>query len=297
MRILMAGSSGFLGSRLIARLRSAGHEVVQLVRREPGHGNQARWDPDAGTVDRALVSTVDAVVNLGGASIAGRRWTARYKQTLLDSRVRPTATLAAAVAAAEPRPRVMLNASGVGFYGDTGDREVDEQSAPGRGFLADLSRQWEAATDPAQRAGVRVVQLRTGLPLDRHGGMLKPLLLPFRLGVGGRLASGRQYVPWVSLVDWLGAVEFLLAREDLSGPVNLTGPTPTTNAEFVSALAKQLHRPALLPLPGFALRAILGEIASEAIVPSARVLPGRLVASGFAFQHRTVRDALAAAFA
>jgi uncharacterized protein len=291
VRILTAGASGFLGTPLRRRLRESGHDVVQLVRREPRAPGEVRWDPASGTLDPTALSTVDAVVNLGGASIAGWRWTERYKERLRASRIDTTTTLATAIANADGKPAVLLSASGVHYYGDTGDRTADETSPQGDGFLANLCREWEAATRPAEDAGTRVVHLRSGLPLARNGGFLAPALLQFKLFAGGRLGTGRQYVAWISLPDWLGAVEFLLDRDDIRGPVNVTGPDPVRNAEFTRKLAKRLHRPALVPVPTMALRLALGELATEALM-SQRVLPGVLSASGFAHQHRTVDEAL-----
>lgn len=295
MRILMAGASGFLGTALAGRLRRDGHEVVRLVRREPAAADEWRWDP-AARLDPATVSGMDAVVNLAGAGVGDRRWTAAYKRLLHTSRVGPTTTLAEAIAAApdRSRPPVLVNASAVGWYGDTADREVDEATPAGEGFFPDLCRAWEAATGPAEAAGVRVLRLRTGFPLHRDGGLLKPLLLPFRLGLGGRLGSGRQWLPWISLVDWLDAVQFLLARDDLAGPVNLVGPAPVRNAEFASALGAALHRPAVLPAPALALRVALGEFGDEAVA-SQRVLPGVLNQAGFRFSHPDLPSALRAA--
>ncbi|MEV4137439.1 TIGR01777 family oxidoreductase [Dactylosporangium sp. NPDC049742] len=291
MQILIAGASGFLGGRLVPHLRAAGHQVTQLVRRPARGPGELRWDPAAGLLDASAVAGKDAVINLAGAGVGDRRWTEQYKRTLRTSRVDTTATLAKAIAAAgAQRPAVLLNSSAVGFYGDTGDRAVDEQSPAGAGFLADLCRVWEAATRPAEDAGTRVALLRTGFPLARDGGLLKPLYLQFKLFAGGRMGGGRQYLPWMSLPDWLGAVEFVLER-DLAGPVNLTGPEPVTNAEFSATLAKVLHRPNLLPVPGFALKAAVGEFGGEALV-SQRVLPGVLVREGFPFAHRTVEAAL-----
>ncbi len=293
MRILLAGSSGFLGTRLVGSLGADGHELVRLVRREPRSPGEVRWDPAARVLDPTVLSTVDAVVNLAGANI-GRLWTEAHKRRIRASRVDTTATLAAAIVAAEHRPAVWLNASAVGYYGDTGERPVDESAPPGRGFLADVCQAWESATAPAAEAGVRVVKLRTGLPLDRGGGLLKPLLIPFRLLLGARLGSGRQYLPWISMADWLGAVRFLLERDDVSGGVNLTGPEPVTNAELTRALAQALHRPAVLVVPAFAVRLGLGELSVE-LLGSKRVLPGVLRAAGFAFQHPDIRSALQAA--
>jgi uncharacterized protein len=290
MQILIAGASGFLGGRLLPHLRSAGHQVTQLVRRPARNPGELRWDPAGGLLDATALEGTDAVINLAGAGVGDRRWTAQYKRTLLSSRVDTTATLAKAIAAAQTRPRVLLNSSAVGFYGDTGDRAVDEQSPAGEGFLADLSKVWEAATRPAEDAGTRVALLRTGFPLAKDGGLLKPLYLQFKLFAGGRMGSGRQYLPWMSLPDWLDAVTFILDRE-IAGPVNLTGPEPVTNAEFSAALAKVLHRPNLIPVPGIALKAAVGEFGGEALA-SQRVLPGVLVREGFPFAHRTVEAAL-----
>jgi hypothetical protein len=290
MRILIAGSSGFLGTRLVRALTEDGHKVQTLVRREPRTVTETRWYPDRRRVDADVVENADAVINLAGANVGGKRWTSAYKRELRDSRVDATATLARAIAETGG-PTVLLNSSAVGFYGDTGDRPVDEQAPGGTGFLADLCREWEAATAPAQVAGVRVAHLRTGLPLDRDGGFLKPLTVIFKLGAGGKLGSGGQYVPWISLPDWLAAVRMLLERDDLAGPVNLTGPNPVTNAAFTRALAHQLHRPALVPVPRLALRAVLGEFGDEALA-SQRVLPGVLTKAGFDFRYRDVTSAL-----
>ncbi|WP_433079300.1 TIGR01777 family oxidoreductase [Dactylosporangium sp. CA-052675] len=289
MQILIAGASGFLGQRLIPHLRDAGHQVTPLVRRPPRPG-EVRWDPTAGVLDGTVVAAADAVINLAGAGVGDKRWTAQYKKTIVDSRVDTTRTLARAIATAPRRPKVLLNSSAVGFYGDTGDRAVDESSPAGEGFLADVCKVWEAATRPAEDAGTRVALLRTGFPLDPAGGLLKPLYLQFKLFAGGRMGDGRQYLPWISVPDWLAAVVFVLERE-LSGPVNLTGPEPVTNAEFSDTLARVMHRPNLLPVPGFALRAAVGEFGGEALA-SQRVLPAVLMREGFPFAHRTVEEAL-----
>jgi uncharacterized protein (TIGR01777 family) len=290
MRIVIAGSSGFLGARLVRALTADGHKVQRLVRREPRTATETRWDPSRRHVDPGVIADAEAVVNLAGANVGGRRWTRAYKRELRDSRVDTTATLARAIAETG-RPTVLLNSSAVGFYGDTGDRPVDERAPSGTGFLADLCREWEAATAPAEDAGVRVAHLRTGLPLDRDGGFLKPLMLIFKLGAGGKLGSGEQYLPWISLPDWLAAVRLLLERDDLAGPVNLTGPNPVTNTAFTRALGERLHRPALIPVPRFGLRVALGEFGDEALA-SQRVLPGVLTRAGFDFRYRDVTSAL-----
>jgi hypothetical protein len=296
VRILIAGSSGFLGKALVARFVADGHAVTRLVRRPPAGPHEVRWDPAAGELDPAVVESAHAVVNLAGAPIAGRRWTARYKEVFRASRVDTTTTLARAIAAvpAADRPAVLINASGVHWYGDTGDRAVDEDAPAGSGFMPDVVRVWEAATRPAESAGVRVVRLRTGLALHRSGGLLKPLLLPFRLGLGGRLGSGRHYMPVISRADWLDAVVFLLNRTDIEGPVNLTGPAPVTNAEFTKALGAELRRPTLLPIPALALRIAVGEAAS-AMLDSIRAVPKVLSQAGFQFRHPDVRSALRSA--
>lgn len=298
MRIIVAGASGFLGTPLVERLRADGHHIIRLVRRKPAAPDERGWNPAAGQLDPARVQDADAIVNIGGAGVGDKRWTAGYKDRIRTSRVEPAALLAATIAQLPPaqRPRVLLQASAVGWYGDTGDQPVEEDAPAGTGFLADVCRVWEAAARPAEDAGVRVVLLRTGLPLDAHGGLLKPQLLPFKLGVGGKLGSGRQWVPWISLEDWVSAVVFLLGRDDLAGPVNVVGPEPVTNARFTEAFARRLSRPAIMPIPGIGLRVLLGEFAGEAL-RSQRVRPGVLSRAGFAWRHRTVEEALGAALA
>ena len=289
----MAGAPGFLGTRLVTRLRAEGRDVTRLVRRPARSGDEATWRPSAGELDPALVAAADAVVNLAGAGVGDKRWTAAYKGVIRSSRVDTTGTLARAIShlAAVDRPRALLQGSAVGWYGDTGDRPVEEDAPAGSGFLADVCRVWEAAARPAEDAGVRVALLRTGLPLSDDGGLLKPQLLPFKLGVGGKLGSGRQWVPWMSLQDWLDAVVFLLGRDDIAGPVNLVGPEPVTNATFTEVFARELHRPAVMPIPGFGLRALLGEFAGEAL-RSQRVIPGVLRRAGFTWTHPTLPSAL-----
>jgi len=296
VRITLAGASGFLGSHLADRLRAGGHQLTRLVRRPPTGPDELRWDPRAGTVDQAALTGVDAVVNLGGASISGRRWTAAYKRELLDSRLDTTGTIARAIAAmpAADRPRVLVSASGVDFYGDGGETVLDENAPPGTGFLPELARAWEAATRPAEDAGTRVVLLRTGFPLHRSGGMLKPLLIPFRLGVGGPFGTGRQWFPWMSLADWVGAVDFLIGHDDVAGPVNMCGPEPVRNKEFAKALGRAVHRPALLRVPKFGLKVVLGELAEDTVT-SKRMVPAALLRAGYRFAHSTVDEAVVAA--
>ncbi|SBT65185.1 hypothetical protein GA0070622_2179 [Micromonospora sediminicola] len=296
MRILMAGVSGFLGTRLVDRLAADGHQVTRLVRRAPRTPDERQWNPSAAQLDPQLVADADAVVNLAGAGVGDKRWNDDYKKLIRTSRVDSTTTLAITIAGlpATDRPAALLNSSAVGWYGNTGDRTVEEDAPAGEGFLADVCRVWEAATRPAEDAGVRVVRLRTGLPLHRDGGLLKPQLLPFRLGVGGKLGNGRQWLPWISMRDWLDAAVFLLARDDVAGPVNVVGPAPVTNAEFTRELARQLHRPAIMPIPALALKVALGGFAHEALT-STRVLPGVLGRAGFTWTHPELAGALHAA--
>jgi uncharacterized protein (TIGR01777 family) len=296
MRILMAGASGFLGTRLADRLRGAGHDVTLLVRRPAQRPDEATWQPSQGQLDPHLVAGMDAVINLAGAGVGDKRWTAAYKGLIRSSRVDSTGTIARTIAQlpAEDRPRTLLQSSAVGWYGDTGDREVTEEAPAGSGFLADVCRVWEAAARPAEDAGVRVALLRTGLPLDTDGGLLKPQMLPFRLGVGGKLGGGRQWVPWMALVDWLAAVDFLLDRDDIAGPVNLVGPEPVTNATFTEVFGRLLGRPTVMPIPSLALHVVLGEFAGEAL-RSQRVIPAVLSRTGFRWTHPTLESALRAA--
>jgi uncharacterized protein (TIGR01777 family) len=295
MRIVLAGASGFLGSHLRRRLARDGHDVVQLVRRPAAHDGQRQWWPDRHELDPATVDGAGAVVNLAGLGVEDKRWDDQVRVELVSSRVDPTTTLAAAIAGlpASARPGVLLNASAVGYYGDTGDRETDEESPAGAGFFPELCQRWESATEPASRAGVRVVRLRTGLVLDARGGLLKPMLLAFRLFAGGNLSSGRQWMPWISIRDWTAAVTFLL-ESTVDGPVNVVGPDPVRNADFTRALARAVHRPALIPVPRFALRIVLGEFANEALA-SQRVLPAVLNRAGFSFADPDLDAALRSA--
>jgi uncharacterized protein len=303
MRVLIAGSTGFLGAALVDRLKADRHEVVRLVRRAATGPGEVSWQPAAGELEPAAVAEADAVVNLAGSAMGTkvgrlqvpvRPWTAGYREQFRASRIDTTATLAKAIAAAPSKPAVFLAGSAVGWYGDTGDTEVDEQAPAGDGFFADTCRVWEAATGPAERAGVRVVRMRTGLPLHRAGGLLGPQLLPYRLGVGGRIGNGRQWVPWISFADWLDAVVFLLGRDDVAGPVNLVGPAPVRNADFTKALGELLHRPTVIPLPGPVLTLALGEFGRD-VLASKRVLPAVLTTAGFTFTHPDLRSALRAA--
>jgi uncharacterized protein (TIGR01777 family) len=299
MKIAVTGASGLVGRALVPALEEDGHEVIRLVRRTPRTADEHRWDPQHHRIDPALLADVDAVVHLAGVGIGDRRWSATHKQRVLSSRVDGTTTisqaLAAAVAAHPGRPRVLLSASAVGWYGDTGSRVVDENAPPGTDSLAQVCREWEASTAPAEQAGVRVVHLRSGLVLG-EGGLLGRMAPLFRLGLGGRLGGGRQYWPWISLRDEVDAIRFLL-RAPLSGPVNLTAPTPVTNAQFTAALARVVHRPAVLPVPGLALWVVLGEFARLGVLAGQRAVPTRLLDAGFTFTHTHLETALRAALA
>jgi uncharacterized protein (TIGR01777 family) len=292
VRYVIAGSSGFLGTALRARLARDGHDVTRLVRRPAGSPSESSWDPYAGTVDPDLVASADVVINLAGVSLVHWPWTERYRGQILDSRLHTTGTLASAIAAA-PTPPAFVVASGVARYGtDRGDEILTEDSSDGGGFLPDVVRQWEGAADPARAADARVCHLRTGVVIDRGGGAMKYMRLPFWLGIGGRVGSGAQYFPIISLPDWLSAVIFLAEQPDCVGPYNLVSPVPTTNLEFTRALAAALHRPAIMRAPAFAMRTVLGEVAEE-LVGSRRVLPQRLIAAGFKHEHQDV-DAIVA---
>lgn len=290
MRVVLAGASGLIGSSLRASLRADRHAVTTLVRRPPAGPDEAQWAPERGELDPAVIATADAVVCLSGAGVGDHRWSDSYKAVLRRSRLDSVATVAVAMAGMSSGPRVLASASAVGYYGDTGEREVDESAPRGAGFLAELCEDWEAATQPAEDAGVRVTHLRTGLVLSADGGLVKRLRPIVALGVAGRLGSGRQFMPWISLADEIGAIRFLLDH-DVSGPVNLTGPAPVRNAEFISSLARLLHRPALIPTPGLALRIALGEFAADTLAGQ-RAVPRQLLDAGFTHQHADLESAL-----
>ncbi|WP_338051212.1 TIGR01777 family oxidoreductase [Pseudonocardia acidicola] len=293
MRVVVAGSSGLIGTALVAQLREAGHDVLRLVRRRPAAPDERGWDPPAGGVDDGTFDGVDAVVNLNGVGIGDRPWSGSRKQLIRDSRNVPTEVLATAVA--EHGVPAMISGSAVGYYGDTDGRAVDESAPSGTGFLAEVCRDWEAATGRARDAGARVVLLRTGLVLSRAGGLLGRLRPLFKGFLGGRLGDGRQYMPWISLDDEVGAIRFAIENDALTGPVNLTGPTPVTNAEFTSALASALGRPTAFPVPAFAIRAALGEMGQELLLNGQRAIPAKLLHAGFQFRHQALGEALAAA--
>lgn len=288
-----------LGAALRRALTARAMPVFQLVRRAPAADTQLQWNPSLSSPigDPAALEGCLAAIHLSGASVAGKRWTAAYRREMADSRVNSTRALAKLLGGLRQPPRTLLVASAVGIYGNRGDELLDETSPAGSGFLADVCRQWEAAAQPAAKAGIRVVHLRFGVVLGPGHGALEHMLPLFRMGLGGRLGNGQQWMSWISLTDAVAAVLFALETPALAGPVNLTAPQPVTNAEFTRTLAGQLRRPAFLPAPAFALRLALGQMADEALLASARAIPARLTAAGFRFTHATVGEALKAALA
>ena len=297
MRVLVSGSHGLVGSALIDSLRADGHEITRLIRGRlatPGAG-EAAWDIKEGTVDEAAIAGHDAVVNLAGAGLGDHRWTDAYKQEVLESRVRGTLILTHALARLEPKPSVLVSGSAVGYYGgDHGDAELTEDSPAGTGFLADVARQWEAAALPAKEANIRTVYVRTGIVQSGAGGALKKLVLPFKLGLGGRFGSGKQWLSWVHIADQVGAIRFVLENDAVEGPINATAPNPVTVSDYAAALGRAVHRPAKLPTPTFALKAVLGgEMTDEMLLGGQRVLPAKLLAAGYNFRHPELDEALA----
>ena len=292
MKIAVTGSSGLIGTALVEALRADGHDVLRLVRRAPRGPDEVQWDPEQ-PLSPAKLEGVEAAVNLSGAGVGDKRWTESYKRTLVDSRVNPTHTLATALAALDPKPKVLLQGSAIGYYGDHGDTPVDETTGPADDFLARLTVRWEAAAAPAEAAGIRVAYLRTGLVVSSNGGAWGRMFPIFRFGLGGKLGNGRQYWSFISLSDHVRAMKFLLTS-DISGPVNLTGPDPVTNAEVTKTMGKVLHRPTLLPAPAFGLKLVLGEFSTETL-RSQRILPNVLLKAGFDFEHPTIEAAIRAA--
>lgn len=293
--VAVAGSSGLIGTALVSALRATDHRVLRIVRRAPSGADEIYWNPDSGEFDPDALYDVDAVVNLCGVNVGHKRWSGAFKQSLRDSRIGPTEVLAGAAAAAGVP--VLVNASAVGYYGDTGSHPVDESARAGHNFLARLAVDWEAATSSAARSGIRVVLARTGLVMAPSGGMLSRIRPLFALGLGARLGNGRQYLPWISLEDQVRALLFAIRQDDLEGPVNFTGPAPVTNAEFTTTLGRAINRPTPLVVPGFALRTVLGEFADEGLLGGQRAIPAVLERAGFQFHHHTIGEALAYATA
>ena len=293
--IAIAGSSGLIGSALVYALRATDRRVLRIVRRAPSNADEVFWNPDAGEFDPSALDGVDAVVNLCGVNVGEKRWSGAFKQILRDSRIGPTEVLSAAVV--EAGVPTLINASAVGYYGDTNGETVDETVPAGEGFMAQLCEDWEAATSFAAHDGTRVVLVRSGLVLSPSGGILGRVKPLFSFGLGARLGNGRQYMPWISLEDEVRALLFAISHDDVSGPVNLTGPAPVTNAEFTAALGRTVNRPTPLIVPGFALRTLLGEFAEEGLLGGQRAIPAVLERAGFVFHHNSIGEALAFATA
>jgi uncharacterized protein len=295
MLVLLSGASGFLGTSLRSRLAADGHSIRRLVRRPSGEAGEFRWDPFTGTLPPEALAGVDVVVNLSGAPIAHWPWTSSYRKTLLESRTATTRTIVSAITGLDwPRP-ALVNGSAIGYYGkDRGDQELEESSPPGDGFLSELVQQWEDETRVAADAGARVTLLRTAVVLDKRGGALKIMKVPFVLGVGGRLGNGRQWFPSISLEDWVSAVTRAVTDPEMSGPYNLVAPQPATNADLTRLLGKHLHRPTVMRVPAFALKAVLGDLSAE-LLGSLKVHPTRLEQAGFTFAHADLESELRAA--
>src|SRR5271170_2472278 len=293
MKIVITGSSGLIGSALAAEFGAAGHEVVRLVRHHGGAPNAVMWDPMGESMDAAPLEGADAVVHLSGENLAQGRWTKAKKKRLWESRVQSTSLLSETLAQLKRRPQVMLCASGIGFYGDRGDEVLAEDAQAGTGFVADLCQQWEAAAAPAVAAGMRVIHMRCGIVLARGGGALAKMLTPFRLGLGGVIGSGRQYVGWIALEDVIGAVMHLINKSQLAGAVNFVAPQEVTNRQLTKTLGRVLHRPTLLAMPAWAARLALGEMATELLLASTRATPRRLPDDGFVFAYPELEGALA----
>jgi uncharacterized protein (TIGR01777 family) len=295
MKVAVTGATGFLGSALLERLIADGHSVIRLVRpgsSAPAGTSAVIWDPARGTVDRSQLANVDAFVHLAGESIAGGRWSTKRKAAIRSSRVDGTGQLARVLAELQPRPATLVCASAVGYYGDRGEALLDEQAAPGQGFLSEVCQAWEAAADPARAAGIRVVHLRFGIVLHPDGGALARMLVPFKLGIGGQLGNGRQFMSWITRADAIGVIRHALAIDSLEGPVNTVAPGAVTNAELTRTLAQVLGRPVFLPVPATAVRLLFGEMGDALLLGSTRALPACLRASGYSFQHPELERAL-----
>lgn len=294
MKVAVTGSHGLIGTAFVGSLQARGDDVVRLVRQQPQAG-EARWDPARGEIDAAALEGLDAVVHLAGVGIGDRRWSEKHKRAVLDSRVQGTTLLARTLASLSIKPSVLVSASAIGYYGDRGDEVLREDAGPGTGFLTEVCEQWERSTAPAEDAGVRVAHVRTGLVMSPAGGALKQMLLPFRLGAGGRIGSGRQWWSWIAIDDEIGAILHVLADDTVRGPVNLVAPNPVTNATFTKTLGRVLGRPTLLPTPTVALKALFGgDAVDEMFLGGQRVAPAKLEASGYIFRYPTLEPALRA---
>ena len=294
MKLLISGSSGLVGSQLCQKLEAdPTYEIVRLVRTKSAdtHGTTATWQPSQDLVPSDIFTGIDAVIHLGGANIADKRWSPEIKKSIFNSRVQSTLLLANRLASLENPPQILLCASAIGFYGDRANERMDETSKKGQGFLADVCDSWEHATQPATKAGIRVVNMRFGMILDKKGGALAKMLLPFKLGVGGKIGSGSQYWSWIALPDVINAIQFCLQNTEMQGPVNFVAPDEVTNLDFTKTLGTVLSRPTCLPIPAWGIRTLFGEMGQELMLTSTRVTPQRLLAAGFQFQYPKLEDA------
>lgn len=293
MRVLVTGSTGLVGTALVRALRDKGHEVVRAVRKEPVKADELLWNPEEGRVDTARLGGLEAAVHLAGENIADGRWTDEKKRRIRDSRVKGTRLLSETLARLDPKPRVLVSASAIGIYGNRGAEILTEESSAGTDFLAEVCREWEAATTPAAESGIRTVNLRIGIVLSREGGALAKMLTPFKLGTGGRIGSGEQFMSWIALDDVVGIILHAMTNETLSGPLNTVSPNPVSNQEFTKKLGEALSRPTIFPIPAFALRLIFGgEMADSTLLSSARVEPARLKTSEYKFKYPELGEAL-----
>lgn len=295
MRVGIAGASGLIGKPLVASLESRGIEVSRLVRSAPKSDREIEWHPDRGMIDAAALEGIDALLNFAGDGIADGRWTKEKKRRIHDSRINGTKLLSETIANLSAKPKTFINACAIGFYGDRGAELIDEDSAPGAGFLAGVCREWEQATSAAEQAGIRVVRLRLGVVLTRDGGIVGSMLRPFKMGLGGKLGSGKQYISWITIEDTIAAINFILNHDNLSGPINLVAPQPATNTEFTKALGHALSRPTFMAMPAFIVRLVFGsEMANEMMLSSTRVSPSVLNEAGYQFQYPEINKAVKA---
>ncbi|MCE5315862.1 MAG: TIGR01777 family oxidoreductase [Parachlamydia sp.] len=292
MRVMVTGATGLVGSALVAHLRGAGHSVTKLVR-HPHADDERKWDPAEGQINLKDLEGFEGIVNLAGESIASGRWTMSKKKRILESRISSTRILVETFAKMASPPAVLINASAIGYYGDRGEEPLTEESSSGDGFLADVCRQWEAAAEPASKLGMRVVALRTGIVLAKEGGALAKMIIPFKLGLGGVVASGSQYMSWIAIDDLVRIIAFLLTESSLKGAFNAVGPAPATNRDFTKTLGEVLHRPTFMPMPALAIKFLLGEMGQEMLLNSQKVLPERLQKAGYAFAYPDLNQALA----
>lgn len=290
--VVITGASGLIGTKLTKAFEADGKRVLRAVRRPAKTDQEVSWDPANGTIERDKLEGVEAVVHLAGAGIAAKRWTESYKKTILESRVQGTTLIAETIASLENKPRVFACASAIGYYGDRGNTELDENATSGEGYLPDVCVEWEKSCEAALAAGIRTVNMRIGVVLSTEGGALKEMLMPFKLGGGGILGNGKQYFSWIELDDIVRAMQFVVGNESLSGPVNLVSPNPVTNREYTKTLGRVLSRPTILPMPAFAARLLFGEMADALLLASTRVVPSELTQAGFNYQHAELEPAL-----